>query len=358
MNIAIACGGTGGHVMPGLCTARVLRGRGHAVTLWLSGRDVENTAARDWDGPVVAVEAAGFGSGPAAAHAAAALTLAEAAVEAGRRMAADRPDVVLGMGGYGSVGPVVAARLRRIPVVLHEANAVAGRAVALLAWSARAVGTAFAETAGLPACRPRVRTGLPLRPEVVRGGEAPLLEPGPFTVLVMGGSQGAQRLNAAAVEALCRLQRDGMPVRVIHLAGAREADTVRGRYAEAGVDHAVYGFLETMGRAYAAADFAISRAGAGACAELAACGVPALLVPLPGAVRGHQLANACALEEHGAADLAEETELTPDWLTVYLKQCMQHPEKRDAMRHALKALAVTDGAARLADLVEANAGRR
>jgi UDP-N-acetylglucosamine--N-acetylmuramyl-(pentapeptide) pyrophosphoryl-undecaprenol N-acetylglucosamine transferase len=340
--------------VPGICTAEVLRARGHAVTLWLTGRDAERTAARGWDGPVETAPAASFGAGGLVGDLGVAFGLVETVVACRRRMRVRQPDVLLAMGSYACVGPAAAARLLGTPLVVHEANAVAGRATQALGCVAAAVATAF-DGAGASRNGRAVWTGLPLRPAVLAADAPPLLEPGPFTLLVIGGSQGARSLNTVVTDAVCRLHRAGEAIRVVHLAGAQEADAVRAAYREAGVSHAVYGYLDAMARAYAAADFAVARAGASTCAELAARRVPSLLVPLPTATRNHQAANAQALERCGGADMVTQNELNIEWLCVYLRKCMRHPAHREAMRAALTPLGRQDGAERLADLVERTA---
>jgi UDP-N-acetylglucosamine--N-acetylmuramyl-(pentapeptide) pyrophosphoryl-undecaprenol N-acetylglucosamine transferase len=129
MKVAVACGGTGGHVFPGLATARELLSRGHEVTLWMTGRETEQSALRDWDGPVVQVPARGFPSGISLRSLQTAWKLAQAVRQCRKRMRQDRPDVLLAMGSYASVGPCAAARLLGVPIVLHEANVIPGRAV-------------------------------------------------------------------------------------------------------------------------------------------------------------------------------------------------------------------------------------
>jgi UDP-N-acetylglucosamine--N-acetylmuramyl-(pentapeptide) pyrophosphoryl-undecaprenol N-acetylglucosamine transferase len=337
--------------VPGVCAADVLRARGHAVTLWLTGRDVERTAARCWGGPVETAPAAAFRAGDPVGNLAVGLGLVETAIACRRRMRAAPPDVLLAMGSYACVGPALAARVLGAPLVVHEANAVPGRATQVLSCLADARATAF-EGDGASANGQAVWTGLPLRASVLADDAEPLLDPGPFTLLVMGGSQGARRLNTVVPQAMCRLHAAGEAVRVVHLAGRDEADAVRTAYAEAGVPHVVYGFLDDMARAYATADFAVARAGASTCAELAARRVPALLVPLPTAARNHQAANARALESRGAADMVGEDELSAEWLCVYLRKCMRHTGYLAAMRAALAPLGRRDGAERLADVVE------
>ena len=145
MNIAVACGGTGGHIFPGLATARVLQARGHAVTLWLAGRDVEACSVADWPGATVHIRASGFPSGLSLRSVASVWRMAAAVATAWRRLRETQPDVLLCMGSYASVGPCLAARMLGIPVVLHEANAVPGRAISLLVRFASRVAVGFDE---------------------------------------------------------------------------------------------------------------------------------------------------------------------------------------------------------------------
>jgi len=355
MRIAVVCGGTGGHVLPGLATARVLVERGHSVTLWLGGREVESMSAGDWDGPVERVRAAGFDAGLSLRSASSALRLVGACAASHKRMRAARPDVVLAMGSYASVGPVVAARLLRIPVVLHEANAVPGRAVSLLSRFAAAIAVTFDSARRYLAGAPVVPTGLPLRDGLPSADSLDGIAGNRFTILVMGGSQGARALNERVPAALAELRRRGADFTVIHLAGVKDEAAVRRKYEEAEVDSRVYGFLGDIGRAYASASLAICRAGAGTCAELAVCGVPALLVPLPAARRGHQLANARELEAAGGADVLPQKDLDEARLVHYMEEIMADPDRLKRMQDAMKSAAGRDAAPKLADLVERTA---
>ncbi len=348
LSAAIACGGTGGHIFPGLATAGVLRARGHEVTLWLAGRDIEQRTLAGWEGRVVRTGARPLR--PATLPA-----LGRSLWRSWRELGERRPDVLLAMGSYASLPPVLAARARSVPVVLHEANAIPGKAVAWLSRLAAVTAISFDESARwLPNAR-LVRTGLPVRREL---REAPPLEgfrkPGGFTVLVTGGSQGAHALNEICCAALARLARDGAiaGLRIIHQSGAADAAGLRQRYAEAGADAQVFDFLPEMGRAYAAADLAVCRAGAATCAEICLCGVPALFVPLPSAVRDHQRANAAHLAAAQGADLRSQAELDAAWLGAYITALYRDPARRARMRARLLELAAPDAAERLADVVE------
>ncbi len=357
--LIVACGGTGGHVFPGVAMAHELRRRGHKVELWLAGRDIEQCSCLAWDGPTENIPARGLPSGFSWRTAWSGVMLLAATGRCIRRMRRGRrPAAVLAMGGYASVGPGLAAVALRIPLVLHESNAVPGRAISLLSRWATTVGLAFPEAAAMFPEGCTAVTGFPLR-ESDRtgiddfGGTLPHPAKEHFTVLVTGGSQGAQRLNEMVTESLCLLSARGIRFQVIHLAGRREEAMVRTRYQQAGVPAAVFGFLQRMDRAYEAADFAICRAGAATCAELAAAGVPALLIPLPSAARNHQTFNAMAVARDGAADLVAQEALQPSWLADYLAEHISAPENLELMRNAALRRAVINGAALTADIVEA-----
>jgi len=253
------------------------------------------------------------------------------------------------MGSYASVGPVIAARSSKVPVVLHEANAVPGRAIAFLSRMATDVGITFEAAAEHLIDARTTVTGLPLRGALRRVEHVPDER---FRLLVMGGSQGAQVLNETLPEVVAALAAEGLPICVTHLAGLREADAVEHRYAAAGAEAEVHAFASDMASIYARTDFAIARAGAATCTELAVCGVPALLVPLPSAVRDHQMLNAMALAKNGGVAVQPQQMLTVEWCVEYLRQRIQDPGTVEAMRNQLRGAMLGDGASRLADLVE------
>lgn len=340
-------------MFPGLAVARELQRRGHKVSLWLSGREAEQASVSGWDGPTVFVKARGFDSRLSVGAIAVVGRLVSAYVESRRQMRRDRPSVLLAMGSYASVGPAFAARSLHVPLVLHEANAVPGRAVALLAPRARAVAVGFKEAGARLRCRRVIHTGFPIRDDLLgQRFDDGVLSPGVLTVLVMGGSQGAHRVNELATEAICRLRAQGVPLQVVHLAGRQDEGFVREAYRRAGVRGPVFGFLREMGAAYAAADLAISRAGAASCAELAATGVPALFIPLPTARRDHQEHNARVFERAGAADVLLQKGLTAAGLADYIEACRRDEGKRARMRAAMGDLAIMDATSRIASMVE------
>ena len=356
MKVAVACGGTGGHVFPGLATARELLRRGHDVTLWLTGRAEEQSARKDWDGPVVEVPARGFPSGLSPESVRRAGMLVRAVWRSVRAMRPERPDVLLAMGSYASVGPCGAARWRGVPIVLHEANVVPGRAVRLFSRRAAAVAAGFEETRYHLRKTELSVVGIPLREELTEAARG--LPPregagrGPFRLLVVGGSMGAHHLNEVVAAALGRLAKTGAAVSTTHLTGSKDEAAVRAAYRASGVAADVIAFTKYMAPLYHSADLAICRAGASTCAELAYFGVPALFVPYPLAAMDHQTANARALEKRGAADVVDEAALTPEWLEAYLAQTLRQPERLVRLREAAHREGVRDGTAALADLVE------
>lgn len=360
MKVAIACGGTGGHIFPGLATAFTLRARGHDVTLWMAGKDVEHAAVKDWPGQVVTVAAKGFES--VSIRAFGTVWKLVAAIRTCRKlMRAEMPDVMLAMGSYASVGPIGAARALDIPYVLHESNVVPGRAVSLFARRAAAVAACFEETRYHLRRREIVITGMPLRKAIIEAAAASSRgrpDGHRFTVLVMGGSRGAHAVNEIVSHGMVRAHGRGLPIRVLHLTGPSDEAKIRTRYAEAGVTADVRAFTHDMPSLYDAADLAICRSGAATCAELSEFGVPALFIPYPHAARDHQMANARAMERAKAADVVPEHDLGAGWLARYLAHNMQNPARLKKMGESSRARVSGSGADALADLIEKVGSRR
>jgi len=308
----IAAGGTGGHVFPGLAVADALRAAGWRV-VWLgseSGMEARLVAQRGYE--MAAVKFSGVrGKGPLA-FPLLPLKLLLAFWQSARAILAKRPDVVLGMGGYMSFpGGMMAALLGR-PLVIHEQNSVAGLANRVLAGVADRVLCAFPG-----ALKHATHTGNPVRPDIaaiVPPGQRYAGRSGPLRVLVVGGSLGAKALNDAVPRALALLPPANRPI-VTHQSGAQHADALKAAYAAAGVQASTPAFIDDMAAAYAGADLAVCRAGATTVAELAAAGVPSILVPFPHAVDDHQTTNARFLSDAGAAVLIPQRDLTPDGLS-------------------------------------------
>ena len=354
MKIAVACGGTGGHIFPGLATAQVLRDAGHEVTLWMAGKAVEATATAHWTGPVERIHSEGLPSGFSLQSLRAGWMLVQAELECRRRMRTSLPDALLAMGSYASVGPVLAAASLKIPVILHESNVIPGKAIHWLARWATAIGIGFPETAEHLKHPRLVLTGMPLRREIesVRTAHYPDgLDRHLFTFLVMGGSGGAHRLNELASEAFVLLQKSGKAFQVIHLTGPADETVLFEKYRAHGVLARVKAFDHDMTSLYHASDFAVCRWGAATCAELAIYGMPTLFVPYPFAASNHQLENARVMAAAGMADVREESELTANGLAEYLADRMASRDRIASMSAAAKRCARHRAAEALADLV-------
>ena len=356
MKVSIACGGTGGHIIPGMAVAEVMQDRGHTVHLWLSGKAIEQTALSAWTGTTTTAPFQGFQALRSRQAPRVLWSFWKAYQTCQQAMRQERPDVLLAMGSYASLAPVFAARRWRVPIVLHEANAIPGRAIRLMARYATAIALSV-EDARRHIRHPRVLvTGMPLRPAAPHAEpDTPLWDhasPDPFTVLMMGGSGGARRLNALATDAMLQLHRDGIPIRVIHLTGPADELSVRQRYEAAGLPHRVFAFSHQMPALYQQASLAICRSGASTCAELSVYGVPALLVPYPHAVHQHQWANAQVLSAAGAAECLDEQHLTAARLAADVARYRLTPNVLETMRQASRARARPDAAQALATLLE------
>ena len=355
MKIVVACGGTGGHAFPGLAVAEELVRRGHEVVVWDSGRDIESSVMKRWKGPT-------FSTGARQLSPKNAFAIIRSIVRCRREMKRARPDALLAMGSYSSLPPVLAAHSCGVRVVLHEANTVPGKAVEYLSKFADTVAISFDTTTRYLHDVKTVRTGLPVRADITSGTRFPFIPPNAFVVFVTGGSQGAHAVNELTMDALATLKKfideraakgeAARPLYVIHQTGLADEGRVLGVYAGAGLPSRVHAFESEMANAFASADFVIARAGASTCFELAACGKPALLIPLPSAMRDHQHFNAETFAAKGAADEGVQAKLAPRQLALYLQNLYDNPSRLATMSEKMKSLATPDAAARVADLLE------
>lgn len=344
--VMIMAGGTGGHVFPGLAVAEVLGRRGVDV-VWLgSTHGLENDWVPAAGLPLERLAVSGLRGRGLAGWLAAPVRLMKAVRQAGRIIKRHAPRSVLSLGGYASGPGGIAARLRGVPLVVHEQNAVAGLTNRVLARVARRV------LAGFPGALPGAEVvGNPVRADIA-GLAAPearfAAREGRPRLLVLGGSQGARRLNEVMPAALARLAPGARPV-VRHQCGARHLEAARAGYREASLEAEVVPFIEDMAGAYGWADLVVSRAGALTLAELAAAGVGAVLVPFPHAVDDHQAVNARAFVSAGAADMIRESSLDAESLADRLAPLLGDRDRMAAMAVAARGLAHPDAAERLAD---------
>jgi len=356
MNTVIACGGTGGHLFPGLAVAEALRARGHEVLLFISEKEVDalavegRTEFRYEKLPTVALPS------PFSPAILAFVRRFNESLSLCRAIFRKfQPQVVLGMGGFTSTAPVVAARFRGVASFIHESNAVPGKANRYTARFVRAVLLGFKECAAFfPKAQTEV-TGTPIRPSLrpIDRGEALEklgLQPGVPTLLVMGGSQGASGINQALIKAMPALQ--GIPLQVIHLTGARDARLLEDNYRRENIPAHVAGFHHRMEEVYSAADLAIARAGASSLAELSFFGLPALFIPYPYATDDHQTRNAEVFVKANAALVVKESELSGDLLAKKLRELLADREALGTMSANAAALAPKNAAALIVEAME------
>jgi UDP-N-acetylglucosamine--N-acetylmuramyl-(pentapeptide) pyrophosphoryl-undecaprenol N-acetylglucosamine transferase len=347
----VMAGGTGGHIMPALAVADVLRERGWRI-VWLGSRQgMEADLVPKRGYPVEYIRFAGLRGKGLVRKALLPLNLLIAFWQCARVIFRVRPDVVLGLGGYISFpGGMMAALLGR-PLVLHEQNAIAGLANKVLAQVADRRLVGFPKVLGKAAW-----VGNPVRAAIVAlpAPDARFAgRVGRLRLLVVGGSLGAQALNEAVPAALATLAPDTRPA-VRHQAGTRHIEDLRANYARAGVDGECVAFIDDMAAALGEADCVICRSGALTVAEVAAAGVAAIFVPFPFAVDDHQSANARFLSDQGAALLVPQKELTPQRLAETLAGFTR--EKLLEMARRARALAKPDAAVAVADVCAELAG--
>ncbi len=345
----MAGGGTGGHVIPALAVARELRRRGHAPFFVGTERGLEAKLVPAERFELKRIEVGALNRVSLGRKAKTLLQLPFTTMGCGRFVGA--ASAVFSMGGYVAGPPVMAALLRRVPVVVMEPNAVPGFTNRIIGrWVARAL-ISFPETANhFPRGRSEL-TGLPVRDEFFAIPPKPR---GPVLhILVTGGSQGSRTLNAAGRQSWPLFQNAGLPVRIVHQSGAVAAyEELRQAFAQSGLPGEVVPFIQDMPAAFRDADLIVCRSGAGAVSELAAAGKPSILVPFPFAADDHQTRNAEAFERAGAARLVRDAELTGERLVALVTTLAREPGALERMAASAKQLARPGAAARAADILE------
>ncbi|MCA0399514.1 MAG: undecaprenyldiphospho-muramoylpentapeptide beta-N-acetylglucosaminyltransferase [Proteobacteria bacterium] len=351
--ILLAAGGTGGHLFPAQALADVLIQRGKSVALVTDKRaegwaehfpgDVHTIIAGTVTGASIETKLAGI------------WRLLKGIVQAYRLLGQVRPSLVVGFGGYPTVPPILAAKLRGIPTMIHEGNAVMGRANRFLAPRVNRIATGF-PLKGDAFPEKTVVTGNPIRKPVLHAaGTAypPLSESSIIRLLVFGGSQGARVMSDVVPNALQHVAED-LRKRLHVTQQARDEDVLRVTkiYEKLGVHHNVQHFFEDLPKRMAESHLVIGRAGASTVAELGIIGRPAILVPLPGALDQDQAANGEVLEAAGGAViLAQNTAFTPVSLAELLERLLADPLRLQKMAASAKSIGVPDAPSRLADEV-------
>lgn len=337
--IMIMAGGTGGHVFPGLAVAHAMQNLGWKV-VWLGTRNgMETTLVPQHGFTLELIDFSGLRGKKIMSYVLLPWRLAKACWQSLRILQSQRPQVVLGMGGYPALPGGIVAFLSGKPLLIHEQNRIAGLTNRVLAKFAKRVLLAF--PGALQNQKNKVQvTGNPIRTEIVQLS-APELRynqrTGRLKILVVGGSLGAQALNTVLPRALSMIPENERPI-VTHQSGKVHLATLRQTYAQYGVTGNLLAFIEDMALYYKTCDLVICRAGALTVSELAAAGIASILVPYPYAVDDHQTANARFLSEGDAAVLWPQSELTADALAHWLRACTR--EKLQTMAINARKLAL------------------
>jgi UDP-N-acetylglucosamine--N-acetylmuramyl-(pentapeptide) pyrophosphoryl-undecaprenol N-acetylglucosamine transferase len=329
--------------------------RGCRVTLMVSAKDVDQQAIVSISGmETVTLPAVGLNRGGWMSFLAG---FCKSYGLARRLFARQRPDLVLAMGGFVSAPPVLAGKRSGARTFIHESNSIPGRANR---WLARWVDGAFVyfpTAAGRLRARRVEVAGMPVRPQFLKPLEAPearkalgLKAEAPL-LLIMGGSQGASRVNELVLEALPQLRQSAPEMQFMHLTGARDAERVRAAYQAQNAPALVRAFFSEMAVALAAAEVAVSRAGASSLAELAARGLPTVLIPYPTAANNHQYFNARAFAQCGAARMLEQRTATAAQLAGVVLELAQDTAERTKMREALAGWHAPGAAAQIAERI-------
>jgi UDP-N-acetylglucosamine--N-acetylmuramyl-(pentapeptide) pyrophosphoryl-undecaprenol N-acetylglucosamine transferase len=362
LHVLIACGGTGGHLYPGIAVGEVLRARRHSVTLLISEKKIDALAASAHEHmrfeklPYLAMPSPlslkmprflwGVWKG---------LRQCKALIRK------EKIRVVLGMGGFTSFAPILAGRQCRVKTLIHDSNAIPGKANRLTARYCDEILLGFGEAADyFPKNKTTHVTGTPVRSALREAAKENKEDPYAFfglnpnlkTLLIIGGSQGARGVNNAVTHSLDQL--DALGVQLLHITGPGDYQEVCDAYQnkEIKLRSHVAAFCHRMELAYQVADMALARSGASTLAELAYFGVPSLLVPYPTAADDHQTKNAAIFDRAGAGLLVSELELSPEKLASVVGEILNDPQKSKAMSLAAQKIAHAEAAERIADEIE------
>jgi UDP-N-acetylglucosamine--N-acetylmuramyl-(pentapeptide) pyrophosphoryl-undecaprenol N-acetylglucosamine transferase len=360
MKIAIACGGTGGHLFPGLAVAEELRLRGHDTLLLVSAKQIDAMALKGaadqqsralpgigWPG-FLSPRVFTFGK-----------TLFASWRECGQVYREFQPTAVVGMGGFTSAIPLLLGRQLHLPTLIHESNAIPGRVTRLIAPWVNKTMLGFESCANYLRRAHCVFTGTPVRRGLERVDRAVAAEkfglnPALPIILIMGGSQGAHGINQLVMKALplWHEHRDG--VQFIHLTGQADANIAEINYRRQRLVAVVEAFSTEIEQFYSLADVVISRSGAASLTELSHYGLPSVLVPYPAAADDHQSFNARIFKDAGASRLLVENKATPEELHRIVTDMIGNPAERARMGEAARKLAGANAAKRVAEEIEAS----
>ncbi|NVP56459.1 undecaprenyldiphospho-muramoylpentapeptide beta-N-acetylglucosaminyltransferase [Mycoplana rhizolycopersici] len=354
--ILLAAGGTGGHLFPAEALAHELKANGWSVHLVTDSR-AERFAGKFPADEIHVVPSATIGSKNPVKVASSLWTLWKGLRAARRLMSRLHPSAVVGFGGYPTLPPLLAATGMGIPSMIHEQNAVMGRANKALAARVQAIAGGFLPEGQGPYAAKTVVTGNPVRPAVIAAATVPYAPPeagGEFRLVVFGGSQGAQFFSNAVPQAICRLH-EGKRARLHLTQQARPEDRegVEAIYGKLGIAAEVSPFFTDMADRLAKAHLVVCRSGASTVSEISVIGRPAILVPYPYALDHDQAANAAALAATGGAKVIAQSELSPEKLSTIIAEAMKNPDRLAEMASSARKAGKPDAARLLAGMVEA-----
>ncbi|WP_170400395.1 UDP-N-acetylglucosamine--N-acetylmuramyl-(pentapeptide) pyrophosphoryl-undecaprenol N-acetylglucosamine transferase [Ruegeria arenilitoris] len=352
--LLIAAGGTGGHMFPAQALTEAMLQKGWRVRLSTDARGARYTSGFPHSTEIVEASSATFARGGLAAKALVGPKIAAGVSGMAVQMMRDRPDVVVGFGGYPSIPALGAATMLKIPRMIHEQNGILGRVNQLFATRVSQVACGIWPT-DLPEGAKGVHTGNPVRAAVLERAAAGYIPPGdyPMSILVMGGSQGARILSEVVPDAIAALPdalRDH--IRVAHQARDEDAERVTAFYADHGIRAEVKPFFQDVPRRMSDAQLVISRSGASSVADISVIGRPSILIPFAAAAGDHQTANARGLVQAGGAIMIPENLLDVSVLTEQITAVLTNPEAAQKMAHAALSTGAPDATERLVHLVE------
>jgi UDP-N-acetylglucosamine--N-acetylmuramyl-(pentapeptide) pyrophosphoryl-undecaprenol N-acetylglucosamine transferase len=355
--LMIAGGGTGGHIYPAIAIAHayVARDASRKVIFVGTQRGLEKTIVPKAGFPLEFIDVAGLKGMHGFNLVRNLARLPLGFVQAWQHVGRHRPNVVLGVGGYSSGPVLVAAKLRGIPTIIHDANAFPGLANRVLARWVTTVAAAFAEALPRMKRSDGVVTGNPIRQEFFDLGARPRVAKtdGRLRLLVFGGSQGSRVLNEAMSGALLFLAKLKDRLEIVHQTGPNDLQKVQDTYRQSSfVDARVVPYLDPIADEIAAADLVVSRAGAMTIGELAAIGRAAILIPFALATNNHQELNARVVEKAGGAVVITESELSPERLAGSISEVLADPQRAERMGSSARQLATPDATKSIVDLID------
>jgi UDP-N-acetylglucosamine--N-acetylmuramyl-(pentapeptide) pyrophosphoryl-undecaprenol N-acetylglucosamine transferase len=353
MKVIVAGGGTGGHLFPGIAVAEELRARGHEVRFVGTARGIEARVCPKEGWPLDLIDVAGLKGGGPLGILKGLFRVPRALLQSLAILRREKPDLVVGVGGYASGPMVMAAALTGRPTAILEQNSVPGITNRMLGKLVKVVFGAFdAARTYFPRAKYQL-VGNPVRKRVRESLGSAGSDGVGTGLLVVGGSQGAHAVNELVAEAMVILKGEGLLPALVHQSGPTDLEPLQKRYAEAGLTVEVKAFIDDMAGAYRAAALAITRAGASTLAELTALGVPSILIPFPFAADDHQTVNARELEEKGAARLFVQAQTSGRELASAIRELLRDDEARRRMAAAARALGRPTAHAVIADALEA-----